>query len=988
MLQCNSMKPTTCKKSLLSFMLVIIASLSTFAQQTLWVGQSYTFDVSSSVMGITANMSWSTNGGYLSLSGSGFYRTITVTQYFSGTATVTCEWDYKLTGNGSYTHTKRQVTISCRDNQVSISPTSMTMSPGETRYVSYRHQYDNQYTSAANAYFQSSDPSICTVTSSGEIIAKKAGTAYINVYSKISSVSPYCKVTVRQVEPTSVSLPSSITMTVGETRSIFPTIYPANAQTSYSWTSSDTQVVSISSSGTITAKKHGSAVITVRTLNGLSSSCRVSVQKRKLNLTSSHRSGLIEKGTDIILTSDVSDAKIYYTINNSIPSANSILYRNPITINNPTCIKAVAIHPDYMDSDVMTIDLTTTSLSVISTTPDLSMPKSAPHLMPCIIYNSPIREGANFNSIKCTANQENIEFTAIINDSKLYIIPKEDLNGKSISIFLETETVQNMYGEPNMEFSLHFDYEDAFLKEIKKFGSQYYLYENGDWYIWGYSENFPNQSISAPNQYTPVLSMTGVKEVNQYLGYYITNDNILMGWGTNYNDHLGSNPDNSILGDGSVYHRNSAVVISYDVVKYETGWTKGLLKSDGTLWLWGQNRFGQIGKGNSGTNNYSLSPVKVLSEVQDFSLGTWHSLALKNDGSVWAWGFNKALGKSSNATTPVQIFSNGVREIKAGSCHNIVLKENGEVYCFGENDCGQIGKGYTSAYEAPYKVLSDAEHVYATYEGSYALKSNGELYRWGAIGHRGNTSVYSPSKIASGVKRVYITDSNVFILKDDDSLWGLGENSDGLLGLGTHDNSYSKEFSLVFEDVLKAWPLDSKIFVQKKDGAIWALGSYIGTGNSYTAYAYKPIEFMSNTTQVIDYIGLPSEIVIEVDHRDYLPISIMPVDANHKELSWSSDNENIVTVDNGIIFGVSEGEANITVTTNDYQEDHTAQCLVKVVAAGATFNDIRFCDNKDITIYDVSGILLYHGNLSTLPNLNSGVYLIKQGNKIIKYLRR
>ena len=243
-------------------------------------------------------------------------------------------------------------------------------------------------------------------------------------------------------------------------------------------------------------------------------------------------------------------------------------------------------------------------------------------------------------------------------------------------------------------------------------------------------------------------------------------------------------------------------------------------------------------------------------------------------------------------------------------------------------------------------------------------------------------------KIASGVKRVYITDSNVFILKDDDSLWGLGENSDGLLGLGTHDNSYSKEFSLVFEDVLKAWPLDSKIFVQKKDGAIWALGSYIGTGNSYTAHAYKPIEFMSNTTQVIDYIGLPSEIVIEVDHRDYLPISIMPVDANHKELSWSSDNENIVTVDNGIIFGVSEGEANITVTTNDYQEDHTAQCLVKVVAAGATFNDIRFCDNKDITIYDVSGILLYHGNLSTLPNLNSGVYLIKQGNKIIKYLRR
>lgn len=99
------MKSIICKKTLLSFVLVILASLSSFAQQTLWVGESYTFDVTSSVLGLTANVSWSTNGGYLSLSGSGFYRTITVTQYFSGTATVTCEWDYKLTGNDTYTHT-------------------------------------------------------------------------------------------------------------------------------------------------------------------------------------------------------------------------------------------------------------------------------------------------------------------------------------------------------------------------------------------------------------------------------------------------------------------------------------------------------------------------------------------------------------------------------------------------------------------------------------------------------------------------------------------------------------------------------------------------------------------------------------------------------------------------------------------------------------------------------------------------------------------
>ncbi|MDE6409787.1 MAG: Ig-like domain-containing protein [Muribaculaceae bacterium] len=188
-------------KRLITFPLFIVSVLMGFCQQTMWVGETYNFDVTSSVVGLPANLSWSTNGGYLSLSGSGFYRQITITQYFSGTATVTCEWDYKLTASGSYTHTKRQITISCKNNQVSISPTSMTMSQGEKRYVSYSHQFSNQYTSAANPYFQSTNPEVASVDMyTGEVTAISPGTAYINVYSKISSGAPYCLVTVNQSE--------------------------------------------------------------------------------------------------------------------------------------------------------------------------------------------------------------------------------------------------------------------------------------------------------------------------------------------------------------------------------------------------------------------------------------------------------------------------------------------------------------------------------------------------------------------------------------------------------------------------------------------------------------------------------------------------------------------------------------------------------------------------------------------------------------------
>lgn len=978
------------RKALFSFVLTFGILLSAFSQQTLWVGQSYTFDVSSSVMGITANMSWSNNGGYLSLSGTGLYRTITVTQYFSGTATVTCEWDYKLTSSGRYTHTKRQVTISCRDNQVSISPTSMTLSPGESRYVSSRHQYDNQYTSAANAYYQSSDPSICTISPSGEVVAKKPGTAYINVYSKISSVSPYCKVTVQQIAPTSVSLPSSITMTADETRTITPTLYPSNAQTTYSWSSSDTQVATVSSSGTVTAKKHGSAIITVQTANGLSASCIVNISKKKQALTSSHTSGIVTIGTEILLNSSVADATIYYTTDNSAPTAKSNRYTAPIVVNSPTCIKAIATHPDYLDSDILTLDLTTTSLAVTSTLPEQGTLKSAPHLSPCVLFNSNITVGDSFESIICKHNESDLAVSKIIDKNKLYIVPDKNLDGKSISITIPAGAIKNTYGEPNMNICLDFDYSTSQINKVAKFGSQYILYENGDWYIWGQpNKDFPTPDIQVPNSYTPVLVKADIKDAKKEYskGYYITNDNVLMGWGDNYNDQ-GPNPDNSILGDGTKYHRNSAVFIADDVKRMEGSWTKGLLKNDGTLWLWGQNRFGQIGKGNGGNLSYALAPVKVLSDVKDFSLGTWHSLALKNDGSVWAWGYNKGIGRSSSAYSPIKIISGNVVEIKAGSCHNIVLKDNGDVYCFGENDYGQIGTGSTSEYTGPYKALSDAIHVYASYFGSYGLKSNGDLYRWGGIGHYSNTSMFTPTKIASDVNEVYVTEDNVFILKSDETLWSMGRNYDGLLGLGYSDSQFRDVFSLVFEDVAKVWALNSKVFVQKRNGSIWAIGSYLGTGNDKTQNSYKPIEFLSFTTVGMQSLSVPDEIVIEVGQNGYIPVTISPIEANHKPFEWWSDNETVATVANGVVQGVAGGEAIIWVSADDYTAKQETKCIVKVIAEDVGIDEIVFSHDESLKIYDTKGLLIYHGLPSECNGLRKGIYIIKQGDRTIKYFKK
>lgn len=257
---------------------------------TLWVGESYTCDATSAVMGLTSDVSWTTNGGYFSMSGSGFYRKVTITQFFSGSATITCSWKYRLYSNDTWKHQSKTWTFTCQENPVYITPTSMTLKVGESSYVSYSHKYSNSYTSAANAYFSSTNSSIASVSNSGLVTAKSPGTAYINVYSKIAAASnaPYCKVTVIEAsKPTSISLPEQKEINVGRSVKLTPELTPSDASCTYTWKSDNPEIASVSS-GIVTGISVGNATITVTTSNGLSASCTIIV-KEKNSLTSENK---------------------------------------------------------------------------------------------------------------------------------------------------------------------------------------------------------------------------------------------------------------------------------------------------------------------------------------------------------------------------------------------------------------------------------------------------------------------------------------------------------------------------------------------------------------------------------------------------------------------------------------------------------------------------------------------------------------------------
>ena len=136
------------------------------------------------------------------------------------------------------------------------------------------------------------------------------------------------------------------------------------------------------------------------------------------------------------------------------------------------------------------------------------------------------------------------------------------------------------------------------------------------------------------------------------------------------------------------------------------------LKNDGTVWAWGLNQDGELG---DGTNTDSSTPVEVkdpndpsgyLSEVETIAAGSSHSLALKDDGTVWAWGDNRAsqgtriggqLGDDeiTSSNTPLQVSNlpGAIEAIAAGGEHGLALKDDGTVWAWGANPYGQLGDG-------------------------------------------------------------------------------------------------------------------------------------------------------------------------------------------------------------------------------------------------------------------------------------------------------
>ncbi len=302
-----------------------------------------------------------------------------------------------------------------------------------------------------------------------------------------------------------------------------------------------------------------------------------------------------------------------------------------------------------------------------------------------------------------------------------------------------------------------------------------------------------------------------------------------------------------------------------------------VIKADGTLWMCGDNYYGQLGI--PGEQSIDI-PTKVMDGVKSVSAGEGHTAILKNDGSLWMCGYNEygqlGDGSGTNADRPFKLME-GVKAVSAGRYRTAILKNDGTLWTCGMNEPhGYLGDGTLENRSTPVHVLSDVSFVSAGWNNIAAIKTDGSLWIWGTneyyelgvvdgIDEEDSSGSYSsiPIKVMTGVKFVSVGAQHVAAIKNDNSLWMWGYNSYGELGDGT--TSIRATPIKIMDNVKNVSAGNASTAIVKTDGSLWVCGSNFagnlgdGTG-SHSYYDESFVDTLVTTPKKVISSG-----VVDVD---------------------------------------------------------------------------------------------------------------------------
>jgi parallel beta-helix repeat protein len=280
---------------------------------------------------------------------------------------------------------------------------------------------------------------------------------------------------------------------------------------------------------------------------------------------------------------------------------------------------------------------------------------------------------------------------------------------------------------------------------------------------------------------------------------------------------------------------------------------------EGSVWTWGYNLYGQLGDGTNPVSS-GLVHVSGINDVAAIAGGEAHTIALKKDATVWAWGDQFGTGLMTG-TVPVKVtdpgdssgFLTNVAAIATGGYHTIALKKDGTVWAWGRNNLGQLGNGESGEdkksvvpvqvwdplyIEASPLYLTDITAIAAGWEYTIALKRDGTVWTWGRndYGQLGDGTITDsnvPVQVSGidNVAAIAVGRYHTIALKKNGTVWAWGDNFFGQLGDGTNDQrnvpvqvTDPGDSSGFLTNVAAIAAGHRHTIALKKDATVWAWG--------------------------------------------------------------------------------------------------------------------------------------------------------------------
>lgn len=397
-------------------------------------------------------------------------------------------------------------------------------------------------------------------------------------------------------------------------------------------------------------------------------------------------------------------------------------------------------------------------------------------------------------------------------------------------------------------------------------------------------------------------------------------------WGDNTDTKLGVRNAAGLIPTPTVLKNNASTAVNLtNIALVSAGADHALtVNTSGLLRAAGRNDSGQLGDGTT-TRRGGYATISGISAVVRASAGRAHSLALKSDGTVWAWGNNASGQVGNNSTvnrlTPQQItpaapvFPNTFKDVSAGADHSLALRNDGSVWAWGANDHGQLGTGTTTASLVPVQVLTLPAGLTVTAlsagDGfSVALLSDGTVRVWGRAekGQLGNDDdadslvPVEPAGLGAGITAISAGDAHVLALKSDGGVWGWGSNFSGELGGLVPAAQFLPQPVAGLANVALIDAGSTHSAAVLTDGAILVWGNPTGAalGPASLGYEAVRVQIQDVKTAAAIYAGGDQAAVVRTNARAYLfgrnaagqlgTAGLDPVVAPSRMLAWPASH--------------------------------------------------------------------------------------------------